>query len=440
MGEGLVAEEIALVRYLVFGLDTPEDVLDRWRQGFVFAPSPAAAVLVQAKGGPCAVLAPVQAYIIDYLLFSSSNGAQAASDWANPSEEQQTKALANAMATIIAQAAATSGRHPTLVMEEGSFPHSNFDELHQHLTVCEIGSTEELVMLLEYSLDQFKATNGVILFLYSVILSKGIDQFREDHMDIEDTNQPLVGNFGHASQSIVNLLLHGHAVPNVFDGTMSTGGLVLKGVPEQSHIGFLTILESLHYCEVGALLKSPRRPIWILGSETHYTVLFSENTSLVCPEPRQSKAKRLFQKHDSEGNGFVPTAGVMPLLGEVVASGCCPTIDPTGPIMQQQTQMEVLKKRLDPDGLGVVLLTDFLNIVSPADPNAPSARIPSHFELQHYNGLALSSKDGLLGFRKASATYDGNGEAGGAGILGVLRTKWRGLLVTWDGDKDPSIN
>lgn len=69
------------------------------------------------------------------------------------------------------------------------------------------------------------------------------------------------------SQSLVNLLLVGRAVTNVFDSDRDLGGISewsllcrvcstplppveLKGIPYQSTIGFLTILEALRYCEV----------------------------------------------------------------------------------------------------------------------------------------------------------------------------------------------
>jgi hypothetical protein len=50
----------------------------------------------------------------------------------------------------------------------------------------------------------------------------------------------------------------------------------LQGIPKQSTIGFLTIMEYLHYCEVGWYLKNPKWPIWLLASETHLTVFFSK--------------------------------------------------------------------------------------------------------------------------------------------------------------------
>ena len=37
----------------------------------------------------------------------------------------------------------------------------------------------------------------------------------------------------------------------------------------QPSVGFLTILERLHYCTVGWNLKNPLHPVWVLASETH---------------------------------------------------------------------------------------------------------------------------------------------------------------------------
>lgn len=86
----------------------------------------------------------------------------------------------------------------------------------------------------------------------------------------------------------MNLLLIGEAVSNVFDGNLkmdesstdsspSSSSLMLKGVSHQSDIGYLTQLEALRYCQVGSYLKFPLYPIWVIGSSSHFTVLFSLN-------------------------------------------------------------------------------------------------------------------------------------------------------------------
>ena len=78
----------------------------------------------------------------------------------------------------------------------------------------------------------------------------------------------VIGNFGHCTQELMNLLLVGQATSNVFDGSMPLGGnggggdstndggnkddsLMLRGIPSRSTVGYLTQLEALRYCQVG---------------------------------------------------------------------------------------------------------------------------------------------------------------------------------------------
>ena len=69
---------------------------------------------------------------------------------------------------------------------------------------------------------------GVILLVYSVILTRTIAKIRED-MDLQDST--LLNEHGYASQEIINLMLTGLARSNVHDGELDMGdGLVLKGI------------------------------------------------------------------------------------------------------------------------------------------------------------------------------------------------------------------
>lgn len=47
----------------------------------------------------------------------------------------------------------------------------------------------------------------------------------------------------------------------------------LRGIVEQSEIGFITLMEQMRYCTVGSFYKNPRNPVWVMGSETHLTGL-----------------------------------------------------------------------------------------------------------------------------------------------------------------------
>ena len=48
----------------------------------------------------------------------------------------------------------------------------------------------------------------------------------------------------------------------------------LRGISEQSDIGFLTLMEQLRYCTVGSFYKNPKNPVWVMASETHLTGKF----------------------------------------------------------------------------------------------------------------------------------------------------------------------
>ena len=76
-------------------------------------------------------------------------------------------------------------------------------------------------------------------------------------------------------------MLTGMARSNVHDGERDLGdNFILKGVDKQADVGFLTYFEYYGYFQVGQYLKAPRVPIWIVCSESHYSVIFSVDASI----------------------------------------------------------------------------------------------------------------------------------------------------------------
>jgi hypothetical protein len=91
----------------------------------------------------------------------------------------------------------------------------------------------------------------------------------------------LINEYGYASQELINIMLVGVAASNVHDGDRDLGdNFILKGIPTKSEIGFLTYFEHFGHFKVGELLKIPPVPIWIICSESHYSVMFG--TDLDC--------------------------------------------------------------------------------------------------------------------------------------------------------------
>lgn len=200
-------------------------------------------------------------------------------------------------------------------------------------------------------LNFFQEPGGVMFLVMSLVATRGIDSIRAD---MDDPNTSLTSNFGHSSQELMNLLLTGRAVSNVFDNTMMlSDDFICHGLQSRPAIGYLTILESLRYCEVGGYYKSPLFPIWIVGSTSHFTVLFGDEQCLVESKSdlMLEKCRRAFQKVEGGNgeNGFIPVDKLGDVLDELEL-----TLKAGG-----DDGVETLKAYLEVTGAGIILWDDF---------------------------------------------------------------------------------
>eukprot|EP00536_Pseudo-nitzschia_multiseries_P003760 jgi/Psemu1/323174/estExt_fgenesh1_pg.C_590023 len=168
------------------------------------------------------------------------------------------------------------------------------------------------------SLNWFQRPGGVLLMVMSVAASRGIPKLQGD-MDI--LTSKLTTNYGYCSQELINLVLTGQAVSNVFDHTLRPSGeLVCRGIQSQPAIGYLTQLEAKRFVEVGAFYKTPRFPVWVIGSVSHFTVMFGDGSALTesASDVLLEKVRRAFKRMDggAEENGFIKAAQ----LGEFLKS------------------------------------------------------------------------------------------------------------------------
>jgi hypothetical protein len=87
-----------------------------------------------------------------------------------------------------------------------------------------------------------------------------------------------------------------------------SGELTCRGIQQRPAIGYLSQLESLHYCEVGGYYKSPQFPVWVIGSTSHFSVLFGD---AACLQESQSdllleRCRRAFKNAEDGGeSGFI---------------------------------------------------------------------------------------------------------------------------------------
>ncbi|XP_062035134.1 probable ubiquitin carboxyl-terminal hydrolase MINDY-4 isoform X3 [Lepus europaeus] len=165
------------------------------------------------------------------------------------------------------------------------------------------------VASLRYGIVQRKGGPcGVLAAVQSCVLQKLL--FAEDRgadcarirQDFDVPTSHLIGAHGYCTQELVNLLLTGKAVSNVFNDVVELDSgqgstTLLRGIAERSDIGFLSLFEHYSVCQVGCFLKTPRFPIWVVCSESHFSVLFSLQPELLC----DWRAERLFDLYYYDG-------------------------------------------------------------------------------------------------------------------------------------------
>jgi len=422
------------IKSLVFGGGVKQTVLDRWLQPFTFS-SQEPAALVQGAGGPCAVIAPLQAFLLKASL------EKGISSLSNLGKETVRGLMVHAMVEVLSKCKTTDSAPLVLArvtpeiaeaMSEQQDDHqakrarhevsADVDTLHTILSVERHHDVVSLTTRLEENWEELFGTQyDIIAFLYSVVLTKGPQNVITERGDADESLIDPI--HGHGSQSLINLLLTGNATQNVFDGTKDLCGLQLQGIEKQASVGFLSYLECLRYLEVGNHLKCPSWPVWVLGSETHLTVLFSRQLSLVAPPSPREAAVSAFTALDTDQSGFIPGTSLATLMQNLG-------------LFAEEEYVELMRSKMDSEGLGIILVHQFLEEFYP---DSALTSCPDSFTLHHYNGL-VRGEGAVVKFRHGEAVrLEGvSGSAEGNPLLQTLQTKWKNLAVDWDGSL-PSI-
>ncbi|XP_076894283.1 uncharacterized protein LOC143546508 [Bidens hawaiensis] len=509
-GDELSLDQARQLFSMVFGDEVSKGILAQWcNQGIRFSPDEETSMgLVQHEGGPCGVLAAIQAFVLKYLLFfpqdlvkdgsktpiiSVSKRLQDTQNFTTNifgslTEDTKSRALVRSMGEILFLCgnnnSATIASLRALDHEIGGKDESSKDEiiarsldglsiesgddLQKALKVSTFTSLSSAMQRLEELIPVFRSRMGALLFLLSALLSRGLETIQADR---DDPTQPLVtAPFGHASQEIVNLLLSGMAVANVFDGKIDLGdGMFVKGILTPVEVGFLTLLESLNFCKVGQSLKSPKWPIWVVGSESHYTVLFALDPNVQAEnefEGRETTIRRAFDAQDqSGGGGFISVEGFHQVLKDAKVNL---PVDQVNHLCSS----------------GFIVWNEFWQVLLDLDKSSGGLKDSTGlmgkkvFDLYHFNGIAKSVLGGSGGESTpvqrprltklrvsvpprwtpeefmanvsvpGSSSGSGGGDAAGevskpeqvqhAPLVDCIRTRWARAVCNWEGDP-PSI-
>ncbi|XP_056340995.1 probable ubiquitin carboxyl-terminal hydrolase MINDY-4 isoform X3 [Oenanthe melanoleuca] len=253
--------------------------------------------IVQKKGGPCGVLAAVQACVLQQLIFADSNRNKD-TRCLQPSEALRTRCLSLALADVLWRAGGHQRALVALPSGRQQFtPTGKYkaDGILETLILHSATRYEDLIVFLQQNIHQFEiGPYGCILLTVSVILSRSINLVRSD-FDVLTTR--LIGSHGYCTQELVNLLLTGKAVSNVFNNVIEldsgNGNItILKGITSRSDIGLLSLFEHYDVCQdLLSDWKTGRRfDLYYYDGLANQDeeIRLTVDTTQVCPENKES--------------------------------------------------------------------------------------------------------------------------------------------------------
>ncbi|KAL3312169.1 hypothetical protein Ciccas_009242 [Cichlidogyrus casuarinus] len=301
---------------------------------------------------------------------------------------------------------------------------------------CQAEYGEDLYGIIISLAPDFTHEYAVLSFLYSVLAT--CKSFNDMLQISLDTGTLIDPTFGHSGQCLLNLLITGCMTPEVINGDFNLGGFIIRGITSQPDIGFLSIIEATMHCEVGWFLKNPAFPIWVIGSESHYTVLASTCRELVRKDEASSSQKASLTKAEIEFTSMCPAGDESGFF----AIDRLPELLQKLNIVLSDTEYEDVKRELDPEELGLVLRNVFLNKFYPAE-MAERRTVKIKFPLYHFNSLPLSNPEGRVNAIHGNAELvDPEEELQNPSLtapnsevtdmLRCLRTKWPTIRIQWN--------
>ena len=137
--------------------------------------------LLQTQGGPCGVLAAVQAFLLRFMFFES-NKMDSKKQWNQVqdsiSSEKREHVLARAMSDILSRCRPRDTSKFVLATlantKEMLTPESEANMIH----LAEFDNIESCRSSLRRNLSSYYSKSGVLLFVYSVLLSRGVELVR----------------------------------------------------------------------------------------------------------------------------------------------------------------------------------------------------------------------------------------------------------------------
>ncbi|XP_045615562.1 inactive ubiquitin carboxyl-terminal hydrolase MINDY-4B-like [Procambarus clarkii] len=295
-GDPITPDTAIELRERVFGAaDLLTFSLNEWLgQSFCFhdAGTALAYGLKAPKSSTKGLVMCVQAYVLKHLLFNSHKPG-AVGDvirLLRTTKKAQVDALVGALSDILWKAG--ERKHAVLCLTR--------DEVHVSDDPCymEDGCTEKIVIFnygkyeeLKFNIRKYlyemvnEDGNGILLFLYSLVLSRTFHRLSEDRCG-ED--QSLILGNGMIQPCLATLVITGRATLYlhngiIYEGTEETMAKPKTGILIRAEIGLLVWRrpEGNSQEVVGSRLKTPSFPIWVTRCNDSYGILFYTSRDLL---------------------------------------------------------------------------------------------------------------------------------------------------------------
>ena len=124
-----------------------------------------------------------------------------------------------------------------------------------------------------------------------------------------------------ASHSSGSIKTQSAAAPSgIWGDPGAADSTLLKGIHRATPVGYLALFEAYGSLEVGARLKHPTSPVWVVCSESHFSVLFvCDEEQIITGEscvPGEDEACELYYYNGLASQEEVIRLSVTPLGGE----------------------------------------------------------------------------------------------------------------------------
>ncbi|XP_022344132.2 inactive ubiquitin carboxyl-terminal hydrolase MINDY-4B-like isoform X2 [Crassostrea virginica] len=297
-GTPISVHSATLVREIIHGSAVHSFCREWKKSSFIFqdSTSPYPWGLQTQRCGSRGLILAVQAYVIKQLIFDREYISNIlAQNALKPNEFERKRALINALCEILWKAGEGKRCSVCLLQDQRSYPQDyrlRDDNVTEYVVLFEFKKFTDLTAFMRRNIEEFTSDKspGCILFLYSLVLSASIFKLKEEMLITNETSYKLLSDREECKQALFNLIITGHACHYLHNGNLvysQNGNLLatpLRGIQERSEIGFLFWDKGENddnRTEVGSMLKTPKKPLWLSLINGQPGLLFSTNLDLV---------------------------------------------------------------------------------------------------------------------------------------------------------------